>query len=83
MGIIAGLILICSVGVKLPTGGFVFLKDIETEVHYVTPENMALVKYNYKNTKDFDYIGMGSDHYDMVDVKDLGENRMNCKKKDK
>jgi len=80
MEIVAGMILMCTMITSFDHGTHkMFIKDVETKVHHITPKGNALVQYNLKKHKALTYSST-EDLFDMAHVEDMKrKNHMNCR----
>ena len=81
MEIVAGMLLLCNMVTHFDHGiNKMFIKDVETKVHYITPKRVALIQYNLANHKAIRYDGEGEEMFELVNVDDLKSKRyMDCR----
>ncbi len=80
MEIIAGMILMCTMITRFDHGSYnVFIKNVETKVHTITPTGSVLVQYNLKKHKALYYPG-DEELFDIVDIRDM-KNKKNMNRK--
>lgn len=79
MEILAGMILMCMMKVDVGDYGM-FIRDVETKVHFIHPKGDAFVEYNLKKHKSLKFLGE-KPLYDIVKVEDLeSKDYMACRR---
>lgn len=84
MDIVAGMILMCTMLTNFTHGNSkLFIHNVETKVHHITPKGDAFIQYNLKKHKALVHNG-DEDLFDIVSIGDMKRaNNMNCKEMQK
>ena len=75
------MLMLCSVELSVMANK-IFLKDVETKVHYITQKKFALIEYNFDKNKNVRYLSLDDEpDYDIQSLENLRDkNYSNCRK---